>query len=344
MGLGLSHPITSKMLYRIGNPNFKIGMATMHGWRESMEDAHCIELSLPKHSDVAFFGIFDGHSGSLCATYMAEHLFKNIDAVENLTDLDALASTCIRTDEQFLSAEQYIYNDDGCACIFTLCRNENGKVSLINGNIGDSRTIFAKKENDSYKAVACTYDHKPTDAKEKERIEAAKGYVSLQRVDGQLALSRAFGDRQLKTPIDYPGDKKKVTSNPDFILETGTSEDFLFMACDGIYEADVFGRQDVITWIANKMETTQDLAVICAALLDECLERGSHDNMSAMIIQFKDGTSYNAEKEYVPGPWFDGEQDKKFQTAYTADALAAGYTLEKALALRKSNEAKKQQL
>jgi len=115
------------------------------------------------------------------------------------------------------------------------------------------------------------------------------------------------------------------------------------MACDGIYEADVFGRQDVITWIANKMETTQDLAVICAALLDECLERGSHDNMSAMIIQFKDGTDYAAEKEYVPGPWFDGEQDKKFQTAYTADALAAGYTLEKALALRKSNEAKKQQ-
>lgn len=47
------------------------------------------------------------------------------------------------------------------------------------------------------------------------------------------------------------------------------------MACDGIYEADVFGRQDVITWIANKMETTQDLALICAALLDECLERGT---------------------------------------------------------------------
>ena len=307
MGLGLSHPITSKMLYRIGNANFKIGMATMHGWRESMEDAHCIELSLPKHSDQAFFGIFDGHSGSLCATYMAEHLYKNIDSVEDFSDLDALAKTCIRTDEQFLSAEQYIYNDDGCACIFTLCKNDNGKVTLINGNIGDSRTIFAKKESDGYKAIACTYDHKPTDAKEKERIEAAKGYVSLQRVDGQLALSRAFGDRQLKTPIDFPGEKKKVTSNPDFILESGTSADFLFMACDGIYEADVFGRQDVITWIANKMETTQDLAVICAALLDECLERGSHDNMSAMIIQFKDGTDYNAEKEYVPGPWFDGE-------------------------------------
>jgi serine/threonine protein phosphatase PrpC len=80
----------------------------MHGWRESMEDAHCIELSLPKHSDQAFFGIFDGHSGSLCATYMAEHLYKNIDSVEDFSDLDSLAKTCIKTDEQFLSAEQFI--------------------------------------------------------------------------------------------------------------------------------------------------------------------------------------------------------------------------------------------
>jgi hypothetical protein len=31
MGLGLSHPITSKRLYRIGNSNYKVGMATMHG-------------------------------------------------------------------------------------------------------------------------------------------------------------------------------------------------------------------------------------------------------------------------------------------------------------------------
>lgn len=316
----------------------------MHGWRESMEDAHCVELTLPKHQDYAFFGIFDGHSGSLCANYMAENLYKNIDSVEDFSDLEALAKTCIKTDEQFLNAEQYQYNDDGCACIFTLCKKEENKVTLINGNIGDSRTIFAKKENSAYQAIACSFDHKPTDAKEKERIENAKGYVSLQRVDGQLALSRAFGDRQLKTPVDFPGEKKKVTSNPDFILiNDGNNDDFLFMACDGIYEADIFGRQDVISWIAAKMETCDDLALICSQLLDECLDRGSHDNMSAMIVQFKDGTDYAQAVEYVPGPWFDGEQDKKFQTAFTADALAAGYTLQEALALRKENLKKQQQ-
>jgi len=201
-----------------------------------------------------------------------------------------------------------------------------------------------KKNENGYQAIPCTFDHKPTDPKEKERIEAAKGFVSLQRVDGQLALSRAFGDRQLKTPDDFPGEKKKVTSNPDFItISDASGNDFLFMACDGIYEADVFNRQDVIDFIAKKLESTDDLALVCAAVLDECLERGSHDNMSAMIIQFTNGTAYAKDVEYVPGPWYDGEQDKKFQTAYANDATAAGYTLEKALQLRKENDSKKKE-
>jgi len=341
MGLGLSHPVKSKRLYRSGNEHFKIGMATMHGWRETMEDAHSVILSLPKHSEYAFFGIFDGHSGSLCANHIAENLAVALDnGVEGdfFEHQDVIAKTCISVDEKFM--EQFQHNDDGCACIFTLVKkNADGTIHILNGNIGDSRTVFAKKEENAFKAVPCTFDHKPTDQKEKDRIEAAKGYVSLQRVDGQLALSRAFGDRQLKTPVDFPGENKKVTSNPDFIsVNDATTDDFLFMACDGIYEADIFGRQDVIDWIVAKLQTCDDPALVCAALLDECLERGSHDNMSAMIIQFKNGTDYAAPVEYVPGPWHDGDQDKKFQTAYSNDAISAGFTLESALTLRKANE------
>jgi serine/threonine protein phosphatase PrpC len=338
MGLGLSHPITSKRLYRFGNASYKVGMATMHGWRETMEDDHTVKLSLSRHPDFAFFGIFDGHSGSVCARFMADILYKNLDNLDDICDNNALAKICLQTDDDFLKSEDYTYNDDGCACIFTIINKKDGKIILNNGNIGDSRTVFAKHSTDNtYTAVPCTFDHKPTDEKERERIIAANGYVSLQRVDGQLALSRAFGDRQLKTPTDFPGEKKKVSSFPDFItINDGTTSDFLFMACDGIYEADIFDRQTVIEWIANKMLTTNDLAKICADLLDECLERGSHDNMSAMIIQFQDGTSYSKEGfEFIPGPWHESEQDKKFQTAYIADAKAAGFTIEKAHELRK---------
>jgi len=221
-----------------------------------------------------------------------------------------------------------------------------GKYTLRNANIGDSRTVLAQKQTDgSYLSVTCTHDHKPTNEEERKRIEEAGGYVQMSRVDGQLALSRAFGDRLLKT-LHLAPEKRKVTSKPDIISNEATKEDFLFLACDGIYEGDVFSRESVIKFISDQLSQTDDIAVICAAVLDECLKRGSRDNMSAMLIQFVDGSSYGKDTEYLPGPYFSGENDSKFQEAYTKDAQAAGFTIEQALQKRASfeeEEKKKQQ-
>lgn len=312
-----------------------------------MEDAHCIHLGLQSPA-VAMFGIFDGHSGSACSRYVAENLPKNIAKMTDISDTQAMRQVVLETDEQFLTAGEYRMKDDGSAAIFTVdIYDEATKThKLINGNVGDSRTVLAKKIDDGkYKAITLTHDHKPTDELERKRIEAAGGTVQLSRVDGQLALSRAFGDRMLKMPMspDWPREKRKVTSDPEFIIETACSEDFLFMACDGIFEGDVFTRETAIAWIVDKMKETDDLAVVCAQLLEECLIRGSRDNMSAMIIQFKDGTDYHKEEhEYVPGPWFNGENDHKFQEAYIADAKVAGYTLQEALQMFKDRKAKEE--
>jgi len=322
-------------------------MATMHGWRETMEDAHTVELSLPKHPDAAYFGIFDGHSGADCAKYMATTLVHEVDSLTTF-DTAEIAKTCLRVDQDFLDDLQFSGKEDGCAGLFSIVEVEGGSYKIINANIGDSRTILARQQKDMegktiwYEAVACTEDHKPNDPKEKERIEAAGGSVTANRVDGQLALSRAFGDRQLKTPLSAPGESRKVCANPDFTTFTCGSNDFLLMCCDGIYEGDIFDRQAVIDWVAKKMEQSDDIAIVCGQLLTECLTRGSHDNMSAMIIQFKNGTSYAKEKwEYVPGPWFEGDETSKFQSAYSNDALSAGYTVEQARAMRKIIETPK---
>jgi len=342
----LSRAVSSKRLYRKGNNIWKVGAASMHGWRETMEDAHCMHLTLEQHPLAAFFGIFDGHSGSLCSKYIAEKLAQNIDKVPDITDQEVLKQVVMQTDEDFLTSPDFRTKDDGSAAIFTICLYdpESKKYTLINGNVGDSRTVLGRKEDGKYKVVTCTHDHKPTDDAERRRIEAAGGTVQMSRVDGQLALSRAFGDRMLKLPMspEWPRENRKVTSNPEFIVEVASNDDFLFMACDGIYEGDIFSRDTVIAWISEKLNETDDTALICAKLLDECLQRGSRDNMSAMIIQFKDGTSYHQENhEYIPGPWFNEENDHKFQEAYIADAKAAGYELDAALRLYKENEAKK---
>jgi len=333
MGIGLSHPVSSKVLYRSGNKHFRVGAATMHGWRETMEDAHTIILSMEKHPSSAFFGIFDGHSGSACSKYIAEHLPRNIDNLAGFNDAD-VSNLVMETDQQFLDAETYKNKDDGSAGIFTIATYDSttNKYTLINANIGDSRTVLGQKDHadDGYTAVACTYDHKPTNEEERKRIEEAGGSVQIGRVDGQLALSRAFGDRMLKT-LHLPPEKRKVTSKPEIITKEACSDDFLLLACDGIYESDVFSRESVIKFVSDQMKHTDDIAKICAEVLEECLKRGSRDNMSAMIVQFIDGTSYDKEKEYVPGPYFTQDNDSKFQEAYQKDALEAGYTLEEAL-------------
>jgi len=336
MGLGLSHPVSSKLLYRLGNKHFRAGAASMHGWRETMEDAHIIILNMESHPDSGFFGIFDGHSGSTCSKFVSDVLPKNLDKISQWNDND-IARVVMETDQEFLDAEEYRNKDDGSAGIFTIATYDEStsKYTLLNANIGDSRTVLAQKQSDgSYSVFACTQDHKPTNDEERKRIEEAGGFVQMSRVDGQLALSRAFGDRMLKT-LHLPPEKRKVTSNPEIITKEATKDDFLFLACDGIYEGDVFTREDVIKYIAEHLQKTDDLALICAAVLDECLRRGSRDNMTAMIVQLKDGIQYNAkDPEYIPGVYFSSENDQKFQEAYAKDAQLAGFTLEQALQKR----------
>jgi len=310
----------------------------MHGWRETMEDAHTIQLSMEKHPESAFLGIFDGHSGSSCSKFVSEQLHKNIDNLAQFNETD-IVNVVMETDQQFLDSEQFRNKDDGSAGIFTIASYDstNSNYKLIHANIGDSRTVLALKQNDSFTIVPCTYDHKPTNEEERKRIEEAGGFVQMSRVDGQLALSRAFGDRMLKT-LHLPPEKRKVTSKPEIIINDATKEDFLFLACDGIYEGDVFTRESVIKYISDQLKQNDDLAAISASVLDECLKRGSRDNMSSMIIQFMDGTEYAKPTEYIPGPYFSEETDSKFQEAYARDALAAGYSLEDALKKRSEIE------
>jgi len=335
MGIGLTHPVSSKQLYRLGNKHFRVGAATMHGWRETMEDAHTIILSMENHPDSAFFGIFDGHSGMACSKFISEVIPKNLDKIPQFTEAE-VSTVVMDTDQEFLDSEAYRTRDDGSAGIFTIVTYDSNaaKYHLLNANIGDSRTVLAQKQTDgSFLSISCTFDHKPTNDEERRRIEEAGGHVQMSRVDGQLALSRAFGDRMLKT-LHLPPEKRKVTSKPEIIMNEATGDDYLFLACDGIYEGDVFTRELVIKYISDQLKQTDDLAIISGAVLDECLRRGSRDNMSAMIIQFTDGTSYARPTEYIPGPYFSEENDGKFQEAYLKDAQAAGFTLEQALEMR----------
>ena len=125
---------------------------------------------------------------------------------------------------------------------------------LYVGNVGDSRIIAST--NNGKDAFDLTKDHKPSDPIEKERILSSGGQVKKSQNDqsknssqndtsplrlypGGLSVARAFGDYTVKTP-ECGGKVGVLISDPEIFFYDLDKEpwDFIFMACDGVY--DVF--------------------------------------------------------------------------------------------------------
>lgn len=104
-------------------------------------------------------------------------------------------------------------------------------------NAGDSRTVASKDYGplNGGSWLELSHDHKPENEAERQRIEAAGGTVREKRVDGQLAVSRSFGDYEFKD-VSKPPEESKVIAVPDVKEIDRAGIDFVFLACDGVWE------------------------------------------------------------------------------------------------------------
>ena len=74
-----------------------------------------------------------------------------------------------------------------------------------------------------------TTDHKLTNKLEQERIQKSGGYIKNYRVNGSLAITRAFGDFFYK--------KSGVISDPEINQHVvGPDDKFLLIASDGVWD------------------------------------------------------------------------------------------------------------
>merc|ERR1711904_436773 len=76
--------------------------------------------------------------------------------------------------------------------------------------------------------------HKATEESEKKRIIDSGGVVMRGRVFGDISISRAFGDRNYKTPkqeVDY------ILSDPfTFSVDLTDEHIFIIIASDGLWD------------------------------------------------------------------------------------------------------------
>lgn len=89
--------------------------------------------------------------------------------------------------------EDYATDTGTTACVVFI-----SETHIYCSNAGDSRAVLSRGAKG---VVPLSEDHKPDNAGELARIEKAGHHVEDSRVDGNLALSRAFGDFQYKDGV-----------------------------------------------------------------------------------------------------------------------------------------------
>lgn len=336
MGSQMAKPVTSVVVERSSGSLFRVGMAEMNGWRNSMEDAHLVHMQ----DAWGFFGVFDGHGGAACSAWIASHLKEHLEAHGEPEDDAAMKALALRLDADWLDTKK----DSGSTGTFVIVRpaDESGKFRLRVGNIGDSRVLLGRADGTIVEGPGTdsglTTDHKPNLASEQERIVRCGGRVELKmgvpRVNGDLAVSRAFGDRNHKMTGGPAQEDHPVSAEPEFTTIECDATDFIMLVCDGISEGN-FPNAEVVGLAAAKLRANgnSDPAEACTAVCRQAIDSGSKDNLSCMIVLLGGGTVTGAEKELLPGP-FALPIKNNFKDAYEKMAQLVGYTLPQALEFR----------
>jgi serine/threonine protein phosphatase PrpC len=169
-------------------------------------------------------------------------------------------------DDKIRQLPEFNRGEDKSGSTAVACLVSPSHVYLI--NCGDSRAIFVSDNQ----VVLGTYDHKPVNPNERERIENAGGSVMIQRVNGSLAVSRALGDYEYKNVEGRGPCEQLVSPEPEiYVCQRDERDEFLVLACDGIW--DVNSNENIMDFARSRLKVTDDLVQISNDILDMSLNK-----------------------------------------------------------------------
>lgn len=166
-------------------------------------------------------------------------------------------------------------------------------------NAGDSRAVLCRDK----KALAMSYDHKPEQDIEKNRIEKAGGWVTpVGRVCGNLNLSRCIGDLKYKQNSRISRAKQIITAEPDVkVVDIQSNDLFLVVACDGVW--DILTNDGIVDFVSKSfvasakndqagnyplaMKNTVEQVFNHCICDDPMMDGKGGDNMTAVIVCLK---------------------------------------------------------
>jgi len=237
-------------------------------FRNTMEDGHFIVDDILGDGKSILFGVLDGHGGRDMTDFVIGVFAKEFLNQYNACKKDvktALEKTFLKVDE--ILPDSVNSSEMGATACVGIISFEAGKRILYIANVGDTRAVLGQVAG--YKRVS--YDHKASDQNEQARVKKDGGNIFFNRVQGLLAVSRAFGDHSLKD--------KGVSAVPYIErIELRLIDKYLVVATDGLW--DVMEDQEAIE-IVKKREGALDMA---KRLLQTALKNCTRDNTSVMVL------------------------------------------------------------
>ena len=235
-------------------------------FRNYMEDkGKSIDL-FNKDINSSLFCLFDGHGGDEVSKFLQKNFpieLKNNLPSDNIEN--TLNKIFIDLDEKIKNTNYNNVGSTACIVYITLINN---KKFLFCANVGDTKCILTKKDD----VKMLSYDDKVTDENENERIKKQGGSIIDGRIEGQLLITRAFGDWELKNfgVSCIPHIKK---------IELSKDDKYVIIASDGVW--DVNTDMEIFSMSLNCKNSKE----LCHSIIESSLMKGSTDNISCFVIK-----------------------------------------------------------
>jgi serine/threonine protein phosphatase PrpC len=275
---------------------------------------------------VSLFAVLDGHGGTAVVDFVAEALPKVI-----LEKLQELIPSTISDDDYASSLEQLLVHSFLEVDEFFLSHQlpssggSTATVALVTAthvvvaNVGDSPCIAFSK-HDGEAILYQTQDHDLKNHSELSRVLRTGGNVGFEydgtpRVNGSLAVTRAFGHRHLKQFI--PLEQRVITGLPQTYSWRRTADMCVILCSDSFTEVLLMNPKPVIR---NNLDNTDilrqvydslvvnnfDLAVTVESLVEEQTEKFffphqgfAGDNTSIVLVDLSLSPTSPSDSDFV---------------------------------------------